>query len=126
MKALLTALAMLIAVAAPAHADVTGTARVIDGDTIEVRGHRADATPLVDLRSFSRSNGSFLPERFTTQISLSRTLSKVVKRTPHSGLLHLCRRRVEAFASAGRESTTSVVGQFEIRTKESPAGGGAN
>ncbi len=31
---------MLIAVAATAHADVTGQARVIDGDTIEVHGQR--------------------------------------------------------------------------------------
>ena len=40
MKTILAALAMLIAVAAPARADATGKARVIDGDTIEVQGQR--------------------------------------------------------------------------------------
>ena len=40
MKTHLATLAMLIVVASPAHADITGPARVIDGDTIEVQGQR--------------------------------------------------------------------------------------
>ena len=40
MKTLLAALAMLIVVAMPARAEITGEARVIDGDTIEVQGQR--------------------------------------------------------------------------------------
>jgi len=44
MKTYVAALAMLIAVMLPAHADVTGMARVTNGDTIEVQGQLCPST----------------------------------------------------------------------------------
>ena len=38
MRRLISALAALLFVAAPAMADITGPARVVDGDTLHVRG----------------------------------------------------------------------------------------
>ena len=54
--------------------------------------------------SFSRSNGSLTPERFTTMTGSSSSRSYVVYRRPQAR--HSRRRRIATPSSAGRESTT--------------------